>query len=86
MGKISEILEGWGNHMKDQFHVLDPAIKNISRQRLERCDTCRVRDGAKCSPNKSDVHVQTGEITKGCGCYVAAKSMSLQSTCPLGKW
>jgi hypothetical protein len=86
MGRISEILEGWGNHVKDQFHVLNPQIKEISKQRLERCDTCRVRDGGICSPKRYDVHIQTGEITKGCGCPVAQKSLSLKSSCPLGKW
>jgi hypothetical protein len=86
MGRITEILEGWANYVKDEFHVLDPRIKDISRQRLERCDACPVRDGAKCSPKRYGIHVSTGEVTRGCGCPIAQKSMSLQSSCPLGKW
>jgi len=86
MAKINEIIEGWANHVKDKFNALDPKIKAISEQRLKRCNSCRVRDGAICSPKKNDVHIFSGEITSGCGCYIDQKSLSLKSTCPLGKW
>jgi hypothetical protein len=86
MGKIQEILSGWANYAKSQFDALDPDIKEISEMRLERCDRCRVREGKRCSAQKNDIHVLTGEITSGCGCPVAQKSMSLSSSCPLGKW
>jgi len=29
---------------------------------------------------------QTGEVVRGCGCNISAKSMSPNSLCPLDKW
>ena len=86
MGKIQEIFSGWANYAKSSFDALDPEIKKISEMRLERCDKCRVREGKACSRNKNDIHILTGEVTSGCGCQIAQKSMSLSSSCPLGKW
>jgi len=53
---------------------------------MKICDDCTLRIGGTCSPKKTGKHVETGEITKGCGCGLAAKTLSPTSHCPLAKW
>jgi len=86
MGKINEILDGWGNLIKDQFNTLDSDIKSLSEERLEICNDCDLRSGNMCSPLKYGIHVETQEIKSGCGCNLSAKTLSTWSKCPLGKW
>lgn len=84
--QIKQIIEGWGNLVKDQFNVLHPDIKELAAKRLEFCDTCEIRKGNTCDPTKKIKDVATGEIVKGCGCNIAAKTLSLSSRCPASKW
>ena len=84
--QISQILSGWGNRIKDAFGVLDAETKELSRLRLLHCNSCYMRSGNACDPRKSMTNNITGEIVKGCGCNISAKSMSPTSSCPLGKW
>lgn len=94
--QILEILQGWGNHFKDEFNLLPKDIKNISEKRLLICNTCPLRVDNSCSSRKKGKVVKTfiynqkirnqGELHKGCGCNLAAKTKSLLSDCPLGKW
>jgi hypothetical protein len=86
LSKVSEILEGWGNVIKDSFGTLDPGIKSLSKSRMLMCDDCEIRVGNVCAPYKQGKHIETGEMTGGCGCALIAKTLSLDSECPLGKW
>ena len=86
MSNIPLILEGWGNVVKDEFNILDPKIKQLASARMLICDNCEIRDGSACDPEKCGTHVETGEIECGCGCNIAAKTLSPNSECPLGKW
>lgn len=86
MGKINEILDGWGNLIKDQFNALDSDIKELSESRLEKCNQCDLRVGNLCSPLKFGINIETNEIKSGCGCNLSAKTLSEWSKCPLGKW
>jgi len=45
-----------------------------------------MRSGHKCDPRKQGKNVKTGNTVNGCGCNIAAKTMSPGSSCPLGKW
>jgi len=45
-----------------------------------------MRSGHKCDPGKQGKNVKTGNMVNGCGCNIAAKTMSPGSSCPLGKW
>jgi len=94
---ISNILEGWGNSIKDKFGLLNnPELKNISEKRLLTCDKCSLRDNNTCSRNRTDFVVETfrymdedrikGQVFKGCGCSLSAKSLCNTCQCPLGKW
>jgi hypothetical protein len=86
MSQIREILEGWGNVIKDQFNAVDIVTKTISKKRLVECDPCSIRQGNTCSPQIYGYHVITKERKNGCGCNISAKTLSPTSECPLGKW
>ena len=88
MSKISEIINGWGNVIKAEFNVLPPDIMKMSEERLLICHDCPIRFHSICNPMESGINVKTGEIAHGCGCALAAKTMStdVDTKCPLGKW
>lgn len=86
MLNLKEILDGWGNYAKDKLKILDPAIKQMSKHRLLICNECDMRDYGTCNPTKKGTNVLTGDLVSGCGCNLAAKTLSPTSKCPLGKW
>lgn len=86
MSKVKNILKGWGRKVKDKFNTLEPEIKEMSEKRLKICDPCPVRYGNTCSSKREGFHKDTNELTKGCGCFVDAKSMVEDEKCPLNKW
>jgi hypothetical protein len=95
---ISDILEGWANKIKDKFGLLEPELKIKSEKRLLICDTCPIRNNDTCSKKRTGEVVESftylvkkedrvkGQIVKGCGCSLSAKSMCENCQCPLGKW
>lgn len=94
---ISNILEGWGNSIKDKFGLLNnPELKAKSEKRLLICDKCFLRDNNTCSRNRTGFVEKTfkymdedrikGQVFKGCGCNLAAKSLCDDCQCPLNKW
>ena len=86
MSKISQIMEGWGNVIKDKFDLVDPEVKGLSEMRLLQCDPCPIRQGNTCSPSIYGYHIKTKKRVNGCGCNIAAKTLSVTSNCPIGKW
>lgn len=99
MININHILEGWGNSIKDRFNMLnDPELKSKSEKRLTICDTCPLRDNNTCSKNRTGFVVKTfkygneqvdrikGQLVKGCGCNLSAKSLCEDCQCPRGLW
>jgi hypothetical protein len=86
MSKIVEIIEGWANVVKDQFNAVDPVTKEVSKKRLLECNSCDIRNGNICSPNRWGINILTEQRVNGCGCNIAAKTLSPSSQCPLGKW
>ena len=84
--QLNQILEGWGNLIKDKFNLLDGAIKTVAEARLIYCDVCPIRKNNVCDPNSTRKHVITGNNVKGCGCNIAAKTLAMQAKCPAGKW
>lgn len=83
---INEILTGWAHLIKDKFNTLDPQLKALSEKRLNQCNECGLRSGSVCDPTKVAPHTVTGNLTRGCGCNLSAKTLSPRSKCPLGKW
>jgi len=86
MSKILEIVEGWANVVKDQFNAVDPVTKSISEKRLLECNSCSIRNGNRCDPNQQIKNIITEKMVNGCGCNIAAKTLSPSSKCPAGKW
>lgn len=83
---IKHIIQGFTNLVKDNFGMLSEEIKEVASMRHNHCASCTLRDGNTCSTKTTAFHVKTGELTKGCGCNLAAKVVSPSSSCPLGKW
>jgi hypothetical protein len=86
MSQIINILEGWGNVVRNHFDMLDSDTKSTSTSRLVHCDNCDLRTSNSCDTDKYGYHVKTGKRTYGCGCNIAAKTLARNSECPLGKW
>jgi len=83
---VEHIITGWANVVKDKFNILDPATKDMAAERMQLCNMCYLRTGNTCDPSKGGMNLKTGKIEKGCGCNIAAKTLSPQSKCPLAKW
>ena len=86
MSKIKEIIEGWGNMFWQNFESMAPELQERYDTRLSVCHDCKIRTGFMCDPTKTGTNVETGKISRGCGCHLRAKAMSPSSKCPLGKW
>jgi len=84
--QIKQIFTGWANVVKDKFNMLDEKTKALAEARIKICNECDLRIGGTCSPHKTGPHIETGVETKGCGCGLAAKTLSPNSHCPLAKW
>ena len=86
MGKLKEILDGWGNVLKDKFGTLNEETKIMAEIRIEQCHSCSNRRGNVCDPTKQIKHIVTEQMVWGCGCNLTAKTLSPDSECPAGKW
>ncbi len=86
MGKLNEILDGWGNLIKSNFGLLDEETSKLAESRLLYCNACSIRNDNTCDPNKMILNEKTNQMVKGCGCNIAAKTLSRKSECPAGKW
>ena len=97
---ISNIINGWGNLIKDKFGLLDNQTKALATKRLQICNDCSLRNVAICDPTRHTINIKSdklnkfqaqfqiksGEVARGCGCVIAAKTLDLASYCPAGKW
>lgn len=95
---INDILEGWGNNVKNILGTLNPELKQKGEKRLLICNTCSLRDGNTCSKSRTGKAVinflykneKTPRIKEqlynGCGCNLSAKTVCNNCQCPLGKW
>lgn len=96
MGKLKEILDGWGNVVKETIGLLDPKVKEEAERRLKICDRCPIRSTSTCDPNLRGHVIQDftysgekrkkGQLVNGCGCNISAKTLSPDSQCPMGLW
>ena len=96
---IKNILEGWGNSIKDKFGLLNnPELKLKSEKRLLICDKCSLRDNKTRKRKREGIVVvdffynvlekprKIGQVVKGCGCSLSAKSLCNTCQCPRGLW
>ena len=84
--KMKQILEGWAKMVAKKFNQLDQDSQDLASSRLCICDSCEMRLGSICDPTKVAPHAITGNLTRGCGCSLAAKTLVKGARCPLGKW
>lgn len=70
MGQAEEIFQGFKNLV-----FKNGEVEPIALARLEICHECSIRTATWCDSEKG-----------GCGCYLEAKTRSLESKCPKGKW
>lgn len=70
---VKHFIEGWSNLLFSSGQKKS-YIDKVSDQRLEICRQC---------PYHS---VKVTEHCSKCGCPLAAKTRSLSSECPVGKW
>ena len=83
---INNIINGWGNLIKDKFGLLDNQTRAIATKRLSICNECSIRSVGVCNPTKNTINIKSGKVVKGCGCVIAAKALDAASYCPAGKW
>jgi hypothetical protein len=86
MGQLNEILDGWGNLIKSNFGLLDEETRTLAESRLIHCNVCSIRSANTCDTNQTLLNVKTNKVVKGCGCNIAAKTLSRASKCPADKW
>lgn len=81
MSKLSEIFEGWKNHISPPSY-LEQQITQVSAERMEICKACPLSsmNNPDANPFRFDDH-----CTK-CGCPLVTKTKSLSSSCPIEKW
>lgn len=53
---------------------------------MRHCNSCTLKTGNSCDPNKYARNIKSGDITYGCGCNLLAKTRSVDVECPLSKW
>lgn len=72
MSKLEEIMNGWMNVAKSKLGVSSNQDEEVFKARREICNPCEHR---------------TKKDTCGlCGCPLMAKTRSLITNCPDGKW
>lgn len=72
MSKIKAIVEGHTNFVKSKTTGANEEVEELASQRLAICDSCSKK-------------TKTNRCSE-CGCYLPAKTRSLNSNCPLNKW
>jgi hypothetical protein len=83
---LEEIFNGFSNNVKSRLNILKEELSEMGKTRMAICNGCALKSGNMCSSEIKEKHVETGELTPGCGCFLPAKTLSKQSNCPLGKW
>lgn len=84
--QLYDIAQGWAKVGLDELGLLPEESRLIAETRIRHCESCSIRTEMKCDTNKFGPNVQTGVVSKGCGCALKAKVLSTNSKCPLGKW
>ncbi len=72
MSNTREIIDGYTNLAKAVFGVDDKFVEDMHKERIAHCNSCR--------------HKTAGGRCDLCGCLLEAKTRSMGSKCPDGKW
>lgn len=72
MSKAKEIASGFGNLLKNTFKLSDAKVEEVATARAAVCQACEFgKDRTRCGK---------------CGCVLAAKVRSMNSSCPINLW
>lgn len=82
-GRITEILEGWRNHLVPPEELRD-IIQQVHEERMNICNKCPFQSENAKNDGYTTIRVDV-HCTK-CGCPLVSKTKSLSSKCPIGKW
>jgi hypothetical protein len=77
LNKLSQIIEGWWNTIFKTTRT-----EMIASARYKICQSCAYMD----TTGKDCFIPGTQPCCGACGCSLAAKIRSMQSSCPKGKW
>ena len=80
--KLQEIYDGWKNLIIPEEH-LKPHIDKVATARINICNTCEY-DSNKSLTTMAKIRFD--RHCTHCGCTLSAKTRSLTSECPIGKW
>lgn len=69
------------NGYKNMLGQKDVSIEAEAERRLEICRNCPFN-----SRNNNSGRFRPDEHCTKCGCTLAAKTRSMESSCPIGKW
>lgn len=86
MLNISNILRGHLNELLSELGLASKELEALAEKRLAICSSCSLRDGNRCSPDRTSINIDTQLETRGCGCRLSAKTLDPTSACPLGLW
>jgi hypothetical protein len=84
--QIEQIAQGWARFGLSKMHMLSEEVSIRALDRMNLCNDCHMRIDNTCSTSREGQDVLTGEIKKGCGCNLSAKTLADESACPLSKW
>ena len=86
LNKGKEMFSGYSNLLKDKLGKLDTETKKLAIARLVICNGCEANINGVCSPEVQIKDIVTDVLVNGCGCFLEAKTMSPESSCPANKW
>jgi len=74
---LKNIVKGTSNRALKELGVLNPSIELMGESRLDICKKCPIFE-----PSNSTCDSDKG----GCGCYMKAKVLVKEASCPKDKW
>ena len=86
MGQAKNIFNGFFNLVKGEFDLLSPELKSLAKARSTICSTCPANINNSCSKEVTLTDLITKKPVTGCGCYLPAKVLVTDETCPANKW
>lgn len=82
--KLQEIYDGWKNLLIPDEEI-KPHIEEVASARIKICGTCEF-DSKQATTLSVIDRIRFDRHCTKCGCTLSAKTRSLTSSCPLGKW
>lgn len=72
MNTLKQIAQGYTNLIKKGLKISQQEVEELAADRWGTCLSCE--------------HLSKAKHCKLCGCYMPAKTRTISSKCPAGKW